>query len=276
MVSIFDYTDFQKYLQAYYAEQRKLHCYFTYQWLTEKAGFSNRGFLYNIINKKGTRLSTSHCLKLSEALGHSKKEAEYFTYIVAHVQETEPVERAELLKKAVNIAAIAKTDLIRKDQNEYYAKWYHSVIRSLIGMSVFKGDYVQLSRKLIPAITPDEARESIELLERLCIIKRDENGIYHLGTEKNIKIGSDFSQTEKNKFHLEYMKISRDSMLHHFPEQQVLSWTIGISEETADVIRQEVLEFKERIKKLIDADTGTDRVYLYQSLLIPLTKKNNG
>ena len=84
MVIVFDYLDFRKYLRAYYREHKKQNCFFSYQVLTEKAGFNNRGFVYNII--KGTKkLTKSHCYKLSQALGHSKKEAEYFENIVAYL-----------------------------------------------------------------------------------------------------------------------------------------------------------------------------------------------
>jgi len=75
MMTIFDFTDFREYLRNYYREKKQSNPSFSYQLLTQKAGFNNRGFLFNII--KGTKkLTKTHCYQLSKALGHNRKEAD--------------------------------------------------------------------------------------------------------------------------------------------------------------------------------------------------------
>jgi uncharacterized protein (TIGR02147 family) len=48
MISIFDYSDYRKYLEEYYAEKKSENTAFSYQSLARNAGFNNRGFAYNI------------------------------------------------------------------------------------------------------------------------------------------------------------------------------------------------------------------------------------
>lgn len=275
MANIFDFEDFQEYLRAYYEENSILHSYFSYQWLADRAGLGNKGFIYNIVNRAGTKLSVVNRLKLSEALHHSKREAEYFNFIVAYTQENDANERAGLLKKAREISDLAKVELISKDKQTFFSHWHHSVIRSLIGMIEFRGDFAQLSRKLFPPITPTEAEESVELLERLGFVMRESDGIYHLCTEKNIKTGSEYSQTDKNRYHLEFMKVTKEVLQSHPPVQSISSTMLGISEKTYEMICNELSELKERIKKLIENETEADRVFLYQTILIPLTKNSS-
>jgi uncharacterized protein (TIGR02147 family) len=165
-----------------------------------------------------------------------------------------------------------KLQEIRKDQNIFYSRWYHSVIHSVIGMYSFKGDYTRLGSRLSPPITDIQAKESVDLLERLGLVVRDNNGVYRITTEKNIKTGHEFSTTEKNRIHLEYLKIAKDALQNNLAGQQVASMTLGISEKTYRFIYEETMELREKIRKLVDNETEADRVFLYQSILVPLTK----
>ena len=82
MISVFDYLDYRQYLEDYYEAKKQLNPNFSYQVIAQKAGFNNRGFVYNIV--KGIKnLSKSNCFRISEALGHKKCEAEYFDNLVA-------------------------------------------------------------------------------------------------------------------------------------------------------------------------------------------------
>jgi uncharacterized protein (TIGR02147 family) len=43
-------------------------------------------------------------------------------------------------------------------QYEVFSHWRHLVIRSLIGMFGFSGDYESLAKQVQPKVTPDEAK----------------------------------------------------------------------------------------------------------------------
>ncbi len=137
MVNIFDYTDFKKYLADYYEEKKSKNPNFSYQYLADKAGFKNRGFIYNIINGN-KNVSKSNCFKISYALEHNKYEAEYFENLVAFYQAKNLKEINYFFDKINQIKnrgkGYTKTQLIRQDQYEFYSKWYHSAIRSIIDM----------------------------------------------------------------------------------------------------------------------------------------------
>jgi hypothetical protein len=82
MPNIFEYTDFRVYLKDCYEEKKRKNPAFSYQVFTRIIGFTNRGFLFNVIKGK-RKLSMLHCYKISKGLKHSPKEAEYFENIVA-------------------------------------------------------------------------------------------------------------------------------------------------------------------------------------------------
>ncbi len=272
MISIFDFTDFLAYLRHYFEEQKSIDPHFSYQLLAEKAGFSNRGFIFNII-KGSKRLSKSHCYKLSQALDHNKSEAEYFENIVAYAQAKSDDERSFFLERALRIKSGKNTEnlLIRKDQYEYYTKWYHSAVRSIIGMYRFKDEYEKLSRKLSPRITVAQAKKSIRLLDRLGLIVKGEDGVYRL-TGKSVKVSKEISEIAKNRFHTLCTDLAKKAISGSSPEtRNVVSLTLGISRQTYEKIRNETEQFKNKIIDLANNDETADSVYQYQFILFPLS-----
>jgi len=273
MVNIFEYTDFKAYLQHYYEEKKSKNPHFSYELFTRKAGFNNRGFLFNII-KGNKNLAKAYCYKLSQALGHTKNEADYFENIVAFAQAKTDEDRDHFYQLAMQGkgATVTPALSLRKDQYEYYSQWYYSAVRAFIGLEPFEGNYQELGRRLSPAITASQAKKSIQLLHRLGLIAKGPDGIYCI-TEKKIRAGEEISQTARNRFHVECTELARNTIMDHCPDtHEISSLTLGISECTFEIIRTEVRQFKERIIQLANNDKRADRVYQCQLLLFPLTR----
>jgi uncharacterized protein (TIGR02147 family) len=272
MTSVFDFIDFREYLQRYFRERKNDNRHFSYQLLAQKAGFNNRGFMHSII-KGSKRISKSHCDKISHALGHKKSEAEFFKNIVAYGQAKNDDERSLFLERALQIRSVRCTEvqLIRKDQYEFYSTWYHSAVRSIIGMYPFRNEFEQLGRKLSPSITVAQARESVRLLDRLGLIVKGEDGIYRIA-EKKIRVSEDISQTAKNRFHGECIDLAKKAIANAPPgTRNVISLTLGISRPTIEIIRNETEQFKNRMIELAANDENADCVYQYQFISFPLS-----
>jgi len=273
MVNIFDYLDYKEYLKAYYTEQRAQRPHFTFQWIAERAGFANRGFVHSIFNNPKTRLSAANSIKLLKVIPLTRNEKEYFNLMVAYKQENNETEKLRILEIMKELRKPLVSDHLNSDKKEFFSKWYHGVIRSIIGMITFKGTYKQLSRWLFPPITPEEAEESVALLERLQIVHRTCDDTYTLNTAPNLINSADIPKIDRNRSHIGLMDAAQQILIQNFPDTQVRSMTVGISEKTAELIQKENLEHLEHIKRLIQNDKGPERVYLIQSIFMPLTEK---
>jgi uncharacterized protein (TIGR02147 family) len=274
MPNIFDYIDHRLYLQRCYEEKKGKNPRYSYEAFTRQMGFSNRGFLFNIL-KGSRRLSKSHCYRLSCSLRHTKDEAAYFENIVAYIQAKNDEERSHYLERALQCKGVSATPvcLLRKDQFEYLSKWYHSAIRLLIETEPFTGDFLHLSQKLSPQITKEQAKRSVQLLERLGFIARGKGGVYYM-TESRIRAGEEVSQAARCRYHSEYTELAKQSIKEYSPDtHEVLSLTLGISERTLEIIKKETKQFKERIIELANGEKRADRVYQYQLILFPLTRQ---
>jgi len=264
MVNVFDYTDFRTYLADFYSERKRSNPRFSYQMIADKAGIKSKGFVYNIINGKKV-LSKSNSFKLSKALGHSQYEADYFDNCVAFSQADDILERKTLLEKLNKTKNIRKepsrTQLLRKDQYEFISNWHHVMVRSIIGMCGYTGDYRRLSKMLNPPITATQAKHSVQLLEKLGLIKRMGNGNYTL-SEAGLTTGKDVTSIAFQNFHLSCIDLARRAIAV-FPQNKrnMTGLTLGISEKSYDRICDEIRIFQSKIMEIANADKEANRVY---------------
>jgi uncharacterized protein (TIGR02147 family) len=272
MVNIFDFTNYREYLQKYYVDKKSINPNYSYQLLAQKAGIKNRGFVYNIIIGKA-KLSRTNSFKLSKALSLTGREAQYFYDLVDFAQtkneeeRTFYLEKIEAARKSINFSLTP----LEKEQFEYLSKWYHSVIRSLVELYRIGDDYEFLSEKIYPPLTIEQVKNSIELLLRLKIIRKDDNGIYH-ATGRSIRIGDDISRMVRKKSHVEFTELAKQSVIFSPSKLHLTSsLTLGISKKTYSAIREKTLKFKDEILELAHNDDKADRVYQFQLILFPLT-----
>ncbi|MBN1577981.1 MAG: TIGR02147 family protein [Chitinispirillaceae bacterium] len=250
MVIIFDYLDYKKYLEDYYREKKDANPAFSYQALAQKAGFRNKGFIYNLINGKRS-ISRQNCVKVSRALGHSRTEAEYFENLLAfnHAAGLQKknyfFERMSQIKKRG--AGFTKAQLIRQDQYEFYLHWYHSAVRSLIDIHEFSDDYQWLARMVAPAITVRQARQSVELLEKLGMIAKGRNGVYRL-IDKSITTGREVVGIALQNLHLNFTDLAKKAITEMPRETRYITGlTLGISRKAYDRICEETRRFQQVI-----------------------------
>jgi len=276
MPNIFHYADFREYLQDLYEEKKAANKRYSYKTIADKAGFQNKGFVYNLIHGK-KNLSRTNLFRLSKALGHTQRERDYFENMVGYTLAKTSEEQDHFYKKmiAVNFPnkEANKTQVLRKDQYEYYSKFYHSIIRSLIDMHPFRDDFDRLAKMISPPITPGQAKKSVELLEKLGLIRKKPGGHYEV-SDKIITTGKSVAGPGILNFHLETMGLAARAA-RELPKgiRNITGLTLGISAETYEAICEEIRDFRKKILGMAEKDDKADRVYQLNFHLFPVSKK---
>jgi len=272
MVSIFDFTDFREYLRSYFEDKKRSNSRFSYQSLAQKAGFNNRGFVYNIIKGK-KKLSKTHCYQLSKALGLNEKETLYFEHLVAYaqVEQADPRnhyrEKIEQYRNEETLAGFVSEN----DKQEYVSKWYHGAIRGLIDLIPVKNNYEVISKKLVPQITIAQAKNSLELLERLGLIRKDENGFYR-NTEKNVDQYEKNIESAVDYFQIECLELAKQKILRHDKKWDFTYLiTMSLSKNATEQITEETRAFIRKIMKIAKNDNNAQRIYHYLLTMFPLS-----
>jgi uncharacterized protein (TIGR02147 family) len=274
MPNIFEYTDYRKYLAGWFEEKKKSLPSFSYASFAQKAGFSDRGFFHNVIHGKRD-LTKESIVKVSQAIGHSKTEADYFENLVFFNKASELKERSYFFEKINSVKSTGRTAVkameIRKDQYDFYSKWYHSAIRSLIDMYPFKDDYQWLAKNVFPQITSRQAKKSVQLLERLGLIARQKDKTYKLAS-KSVTTGNEVVSLAVNNFHKESADLAKNA-LECLPvnKRNITGLTLGISEKSYFKICEEIQAFRAKIIQSVQQDDESDRTYQLNFHFFPIT-----
>lgn len=274
MESIFAYTNYRAFLADYYKHHKALNPLFSYQMLSDKAGFSNRGFLHNVITGS-KNLSKSAAVKLAQAIKLKPVEADYFENLVSFNQAKNHRERNYFFEKInaikCNLQGSATMRELRKDQYEFYAAWYISVIRSLIDMYGFKDDYRKLAKDVFPNIKPKEAKKAVRILENLGMIKKRKDGAYMV-MDKIITAGREIIQLGLQNFHLQTLDLAKKA-LQELPKDKrnISGLTLGISKKTYDAMCREIEAFQARLLAMAEADSDAANVYQLNFHFFPVS-----
>jgi uncharacterized protein (TIGR02147 family) len=273
MVNIFEYQNYREYLRDYYNSEKAAKKYFSYRYFSKKAGINAPAFLFYIIKNKRD-LTKKSVLKISTAIGHNREEADFFENLVFFNQADTIQEKTVYYSKIIELRKPVLISEVGKDRYEYYNKWYHSVIREVVTFFDFKNDFALLGNFLISSITAREAQASVDLLEKLGFIEKDDTGLYHQSENLIAAKPDSVNMFIIEKFQREMLEMAMKSY-DRFPRQERLtaSTTFSISKETFELFKLKTREFRKELMEIGRLDSKPDRVYQFTFNLFPLTRE---
>ncbi len=272
MVKVFEFQDYREYLKAYYEDQKATTKSFSYRLFSKKANINTSSFLYHVIQGK-KNLTKNSIINVSGAIGHTREESEYFENLVFFNQAKTIVEKTHYYSKLIEIKRPINIESIEKSKYEFYKEWYHSVLREAVSFFKFNEDYTALGKFLIPQISEKDAKNSVQLLEKLEFIKRDEHGVYkqtnNLINAKPNPIEALIAQKHQIKMAELGIKAYDSTAIH---ERLSTSTTFSISEQTYRLILLKAREFRRDVMELAKIDNDPERVYQMNINLFPVSR----
>ena len=275
MKSVFDYTNYRVFLKDYY-EEKKTESGFTYRDFSELTGMNSTSWLLHLI--KGTKnLSQETSARIAKALKMNRGESEYFELMVPFTQAKTNAARDQIYQRMLGLKRKLKIVKIGEEQYDYYTKWYHPVVRSLVTKVDFGAgpgsegpDFARLARCLMPPITPAEAKKSVRLLEKLNLIMLGPDGKY-LHKNPVVSTGDEVASLNIVNYHKQVSRLAEAAHDRASREERdISSLTLGVSEEDFKVIKARIQAFRKEIMELALASKQADRVYQLNFQLFPV------
>lgn len=275
-ISVFDYTDYRKYLGDYYKEQKAVNPAFSYRYFAQRVKIKSSGFYKEVVDgKRG--LSRSLIIRFSEALKLNKKEAEYFENMVYFNEAKNLSEKKRYFDKMM-ASAESKAYKLHADQYEYFSKWYYVAVRELLSFTRFKGeDYSAIAKTLNPSIRPDQAKKAIQILQKLQLISINDDG-YYVKCDSIVTTG--YSQRDRSIHTMNIVTFQKtmNELAQNIYDQSkydnvdMSTLTLSISEETYTAMKDEIAEFRKKLLTMASKDFNSDRVYQLNYHFFPLSK----
>ncbi len=281
-ISVFAYTDYRKYLSDFYLDQKRTCKAFSYRYFAKKAGINSVG-LYKDVVEGRQNLGRALVIKFSGAIGHSRKEADYFENMV-FFNEAKTAEERKLFFERMISSQSSLSKIVDISRYEYYQKWYYSAVRALISIGRFKDDgksIRRISTILNPKIRPEQAKKALEVLKELEFIIEGPDGFLTL---TNSVVSTGVLKPDKNLTILNVINYQKEvtALANHaldsFGAENVSlsTLTLGVSDRTKMLIKEELSSVRNKISLLAEKDPAPDRVFQLNMQFFPLSERYDG
>ena len=269
MKAILEYTDYRKFIQDYY-DERKRDSAFTWREFAQNAGFASAIFLKYVAEGK-KNLSISAASSVANAMGLAGFEKTYFVLMVTYAHAKGDEAKMVAFEKRCALARAHKIRVLGGEEFDYYKSWKNPLLREL-APNMPGARPAEMARACKPKISTAEAVETLEFLEDANLLKKDRNGNY-VQTDKSISMGSvDAVPIAAKDLQRQMGELAVKALDLPLAERVMSGVVLGLTEESYDQIKKELLEFRRRIIAIATESNETQRVYRLNMQLFPISE----
>jgi uncharacterized protein (TIGR02147 family) len=277
-LSVFEFTDYRKYLLAFYEGKKAANGSYTMSSFVRRAGLgaNSRGYLKLVI--EGKRSLTPHTLRrFIEAMDMKGREALYFENLVYFNQSKTAKDRDyyfHRLSASTSAKGPAKPIELLKSQYDYFSNWYYPAIREVVALGDFKEDPAWIAAKLKNKITRKNAADALAALIRIGMVVRTASGKL-VQSEPAVTYSGGTFNAAGNKLHAEVIDRAALALREDADEDVITNFvTLSVEESKFAELKQMIEAFRERLTTKFGLAPGTPEAVLQVNLqLFYLTRK---
>lgn len=266
------FLDYKVYLESLYLALKLKVARYSYGKFAEDLGFNASNIMHQIV--RGHRpLTVKAAQRIIDAIGLRGTEKKYLLLLVQYNNSTAVNERESLFNKLVEVKNEVLPTTEDKSWLEFFSEWFHPVVRELVGLPEFKSDPEWISDQIMPRIRPEQAKKSLELLERLGLILWDEKNNRYVQTEKRIVTGQRVRGIGFTRYHQHMIDMGKES-LTRVPgsARDISAVTVSVDLITYQKMKAMAHEFQMKMLDVAETASEPDRIYQLNIQLFPFTK----
>lgn len=263
-----DYLDYHQYLRDYYEARKHDEPFMSYRFFGEKTGI-DPGYLYKVLQGK-LELARKSIPVVCKYIGLNDREAEYFELLVRYSKAKTPLE-TKLSFESLLALRTSRAKRINPIQYAFYQKWYHAAIHALLSVYPFQDDFKELANQLSPKISVVQARESLQLLKQIGLIRLSKNG-YWEPVEMQVTTGEKWESIAIQENQKQSIQLSMDALDNCSKElRDISTLTVALSIRDLPEIRERIAQLRHAILNL-DNENEPDTVFQINFQVIPVSK----
>jgi uncharacterized protein (TIGR02147 family) len=268
-VVVYQYLDYRAFLRDAYRDRKQHQRGFSYRWFSRRAGLSSPNFLKLVIDGK-RNLTVASARRFAAAFDLNVTETAFFCDLVAFNQARSPAEKNEYYERIRASRRHREVRALDHHEFDYFSRWYYPAVRELVACKGFRDDPAWIARRLVPPITPAQARHALELLTKLGLLRRDADGTLRQG-EMLVSTGPEVRSLAVGNFHRQMMERAAASIeLVAREERDISGLTVALSDEACHRFKQRIVELRAELLQLSAAETEATRVVQLNFQLFPL------
>ena len=267
---VFGYVDYRRYLADYYAHAKKCHYGFSFRVFSKRAEISSSNYLRLVIDGK-RNLTSDMAVRFARACGLSAGRADFFCDLVAYNQAKNSVERNRHFRNLQGYRRFREVRRLEAEQTEYYASWYVPVIRELLRLPDFEEDPKWISTRVWPRISVRQARQALDVLLKLGLIARDEQGRLKQVDPLVTTGPGPLSHHIFNYHHLMLQRAGVALDQASREEREISCITVCVSQDKMLELKRRIDEFRSELLQAAELDNAPERVVQVNFQLFPLS-----
>lgn len=271
--SVFEYTDYRRFLRDYYAWAKAHQRGFSHRAFMARTGMSGPNYFKRVM--EGVHNLTENSIpKFASALGLSEPESAYFANLVRFNQAETLEDKDKYFGILMDLKAPHAGYVLEKAQYEYYKDWYNVAIREMLSFFPYRDEAAEMGRRLAPPVPARQVKRAMALLEGLGLIARGEDGTWR-ATSRFILTDPDVQSLLIPKFHQAMTRMAGEAITR-FPkdERYFSSSTVSVSGKTYQDIIEIIRAARKEVLRKVEADEAPERVYHLNMQLFPLTARS--
>ncbi len=267
---IFDYLDYRAFLRDMFQYRKEMKKAFSYRYFARRSGFSSPNFL-KLVTDGARNLTNESIAKIAKGFRLNKKERDFFENLVFMNQAKSHEERNHYYRKMMAVKGFSDIRKLEKEAYEYFSKWYYPVIREVISFEHIAGSPEEIAGLLLPPITPKEAENALNLLEKLGLIRNNGGGWEK--TSRALTTGPEVRSLAVANFHREMIRLGAESIERFGPqERDVTSVTVSVNRERMAELKEKTAAFRKEILEMACNDEDADQAVQVNIQAFPLTR----
>lgn len=173
---IFEYEHFRDYLRDWFDHRKATNPRYSYRLFAKRAGSTDPSLLHRVIRGR-RRLPDAQVDAFCTALHLEGEAAEYFRLLVAYEQARKVVDRERAWAALIDFHARRQGPNLDGDYVRFLSGWLPPAVLAMADCPGFEADPQAIAHRFRPAVTEDQVAEVLELLFRMGLLERTDDGI---------------------------------------------------------------------------------------------------
>ena len=265
---LFSADDYRVWLRDRTNEIKKQRPSFSLRAVAVRLGIDSAHLIRITQGKK--HLSSKHWSKTAKIFGLNSQEERYFEALIRFntAKSAKDCQRFFLEMQAIRGV---RYRTLEDDRHEYFSRWHHPVMRTLISLLDFRGtSFKRLGELFRIPLSEETARESVELLMRLGLVEMDSQGILR-ACDRVLSSGEGWAAEAVLNYQREVLRLVQE-LLEHTPrsERDVSTLTIPMSLERIPELREKLRTFRQQLIQWAQEISSENVVYQLNVQLFPV------
>lgn len=257
-IDIYQYEDYRKALADLWRAKCAADPDLTYRAFAKSAGFSNPGFLGDVLRGR-RKLSDEAISKMLKGFGIRGGDAEFFRLLVKHNQAKAPEDREDYWRQILTRRARSSFVKMNPALSRYYQDHRYPLVRAALQCMSWKGDGALLGAFIDPPLAPSIATRFAKDLVDWGLVKVDAEGT-HSVTDTFVEPPATMHE-QVRQLNRTWINQGAEAIGRFEPGQRHVSTILlTVSESTRREVERRIERLRQDVFELLRADRKADQI----------------